>query len=100
MPFREREASARSRVCGCESQAASSDVGCYPMQFDFLCRPICFFRAPSSRSVSLARGCAGAGMAKELTALVDRQISVITNDGRNIIGILRGFDQVTNLILE
>ena len=39
-------------------------------------------------------------MAKELTALVDTQISVITNDGRNIIGILRGFDQVTNLILE
>ena len=26
--------------------------------------------------------------------------SVITNDGRNIIGILRGFDQTTNLILE
>ena len=39
-------------------------------------------------------------MAKELTALVDTQISVITNDGRNIIGILRGFDQTTNLILE
>ena len=39
-------------------------------------------------------------MAKELTALVDRQISVITNDGRNIIGILRGVDQTTNLILE
>ena len=40
------------------------------------------------------------GMAKELTALVGKQISVITNDGRNIIGILRGFDQTTNLILE
>ena len=39
-------------------------------------------------------------MAKELTPLVDTQISVITNDGRNIIGILRGFDQTTNLILE
>ena len=31
---------------------------------------------------------------------MDTQISVITNDGRNIIGILRGFDQTTNLILE
>ena len=39
-------------------------------------------------------------MAKELTALVATQISVSTNDGRNIIGLLRGLDQVTNLILE
>ena len=39
-------------------------------------------------------------MVKELTPLVDTQISVITNDGRNIIGILRGFHQTTNLILE
>lgn len=27
-------------------------------------------------------------------------ISVITNDGRNIVGVLRGFDQATNLILD
>ena len=27
-------------------------------------------------------------------------VSVITNDGRNIIGILRGFDVTNNLILE
>ena len=27
-------------------------------------------------------------------------VSVITNDGRNIVGILRGFDVTTNLILE
>ena len=39
-------------------------------------------------------------MAKELTPLVDTQISVITNDGRNIIGILRGFDQTTNLLIR
>ncbi|KAJ8559685.1 sm-like protein LSM8 [Lycium barbarum] len=35
-----------------------------------------------------------------LESLVDQQISVITNDGRNIVGILRGFDQATNLILD
>jgi small nuclear ribonucleoprotein (snRNP)-like protein len=27
-------------------------------------------------------------------------ITVITNDGRNIVGNLRGFDQATNLILD
>lgn len=27
-------------------------------------------------------------------------ISVITNDGRNLVGNLRGFDQTTNLILD
>lgn len=27
-------------------------------------------------------------------------ISVITNDGRNLVGNLRGFDQTTNVILD
>mmetsp|Transcript_24895 Transcript_24895/g.34854 ORF Transcript_24895/g.34854 Transcript_24895/m.34854 type:complete len:95 (+) Transcript_24895:95-379(+) len=35
-----------------------------------------------------------------LEDLVDQPISVITNDGRNIVGILRGFDQLTNVILD
>ncbi|KAJ0989123.1 hypothetical protein J5N97_007479 [Dioscorea zingiberensis] len=33
-------------------------------------------------------------------SLVDQTISVITNDGRNIVGILKGFDQATNIILD
>lgn len=35
-----------------------------------------------------------------LTNFVGTTISVITNDGRTIVGILRGYDQATNLILE
>jgi small nuclear ribonucleoprotein (snRNP)-like protein len=35
-----------------------------------------------------------------LESLIDQTISVITNDGRNIMGVLRGFDQATNLILD
>eukprot|EP00898_Chlorokybus_atmophyticus_P003215 jgi/Chlat1/3895/Chrsp26S04179 len=35
-----------------------------------------------------------------LESLVDQPISVITSDGRNIVGVLRGFDQTTNLILD
>ena len=27
-------------------------------------------------------------------------VAVITNDGRNIVGLLRGYDQATNLILD
>ena len=35
-----------------------------------------------------------------LESLVDQTISVITNDGRNIVGVLKGFDQSTNIILD
>lgn len=35
-----------------------------------------------------------------LDPLVDSKVSVITNDGRNFVGILTGFDQATNLILS
>lgn len=31
---------------------------------------------------------------------IDKQVNVITSDGRNIIGLMRGFDQVCNAILE
>ena len=27
-------------------------------------------------------------------------IAVVTNDGRNIVGVLRGYDQQTNMILD
>eukprot|EP00877_Chromochloris_zofingiensis_P006892 jgi/Chrzof1/2456/Cz11g16130.t1 len=32
--------------------------------------------------------------------MVDSPITVITSDGRHIVGILRGYDQATNLILD
>ncbi|KAI8477236.1 MAG: hypothetical protein J3K34DRAFT_398766 [Monoraphidium minutum] len=35
-----------------------------------------------------------------LVNMVDSVITVITNDGRHIVGVLRGYDQATNLILE
>ncbi|XP_066368833.1 sm-like protein LSM8 isoform X2 [Miscanthus floridulus] len=41
---------------------------------------------------------ASGGLALE--PLVDQVISVITNDGRNIVGTLRGFDQATNIIRD
>ena len=31
---------------------------------------------------------------------MDCQISVVTNDGRVIVGVLRGYDQATNVILD
>jgi U6 snRNA-associated Sm-like protein LSm8 len=37
---------------------------------------------------------------RTLTSMVDARVSVITNDGRHIGGVLRGFDQVVNVILE
>merc|ERR1712083_703696 len=32
--------------------------------------------------------------------LTDSIVSLVTNDGRQMVGLLRGFDQQTNLILE
>eukprot|EP00605_Chrysophyceae_sp_TOSAG23-4_P000787 GSChrysophyteH1.ASY1.ANO1.876.1 assembled CDS len=35
-----------------------------------------------------------------LREYVDKVVSVITNDGRQIVGTLKGFDQTINIILE
>lgn len=35
-----------------------------------------------------------------MASWVDTTVSVITNDGRNIVGTLRGYDQTNNLILD
>mmetsp|Transcript_15922 Transcript_15922/g.28282 ORF Transcript_15922/g.28282 Transcript_15922/m.28282 type:complete len:99 (+) Transcript_15922:313-609(+) len=35
-----------------------------------------------------------------LANMLDTTISVITNDGRNIIGILKGYDQTNNLVVD
>ncbi|EOD10683.1 hypothetical protein EMIHUDRAFT_240187 [Emiliania huxleyi CCMP1516] len=39
-------------------------------------------------------------MSAMLEPLVDKVVQVITNDGRNIVGLLKGFDQTTNVILD
>lgn len=39
-------------------------------------------------------------MASILEPLVEQQISVVTNDGRLFVGVLRGFDQTSNVILS
>lgn len=39
-------------------------------------------------------------MAQTLEELVGLTVSVITNDGRNIVGTMKGFDHKTNVILD
>eukprot|EP00964_Phaeocystis_antarctica_P023716 scaffold13249_cov62-Phaeocystis_antarctica.AAC.5 len=39
-------------------------------------------------------------MAAMLDGMVDKVVQVVTNDGRNIVGMLKGFDQTTNVILD
>ena len=42
-------------------------------------------------------------MSTKVTGLVEyvnSLVSVVTNDGRHLIGTLKGFDQATNLILD
>ena len=39
-------------------------------------------------------------MAAMIEAYLDKVVQVVTNDGRNIVGVLKGFDQTTNVGLE
>ena len=39
-------------------------------------------------------------MAAMMEGYVNKVVQVVTNDGRNIVGVLKGFDQTTNIILE
>ncbi|XP_018336022.1 U6 snRNA-associated Sm-like protein LSm8 [Agrilus planipennis] len=39
-------------------------------------------------------------MAAGLDAFVNHTVSIITSDGRNFIGTLKGFDQTINIILD
>ncbi|KAG2423244.1 hypothetical protein HXX76_015500 [Chlamydomonas incerta] len=36
----------------------------------------------------------------KLTDLVGSQVTVITNDGKHYVGVLRGYDQTWNLLLQ
>jgi U6 snRNA-associated Sm-like protein LSm8 len=35
-----------------------------------------------------------------LDELINKTVSVVTSDGRNMMGVLQGFDQTTNLVLD
>jgi len=39
-------------------------------------------------------------MGSQLESFVNRIVSIITSDGRNFVGTLKGFDQTINLILD
>lgn len=39
-------------------------------------------------------------MASTLKDLLEKTVSIITNDGRNIIGLMKGYDQTLNVVLE
>lgn len=39
-------------------------------------------------------------MSSSLESYINRTVSVITADGRNIVGTLKGFDQTINVILD
>ena len=62
------------------------------------CAPRSAYDAFSAAHAAASAG--AAAMASALKEMIGKQISVITCDGRNIVGTLRGYDQVTNVILE
>jgi len=42
----------------------------------------------------------GSTMSLNLQSMVDKLVTIITTDGRLLVGYLRGYDQTTNLILS
>ena len=48
----------------------------------------------------LQRAVDNVAMAAMIESYVDKVVQIVTNDGRNIVGVLKGFDQTTNVILE
>ena len=55
--------------------------------------------ASARATVRRARGVMSAN-GGALGGMVHARVHVLTNDGRHVVGTLRGFDQVTNVILE
>ena len=51
-------------------------------------------------SCQRARAADDVTMAAMIESYVDKVVQIVTNDGRNIVGVLKGFDQTTNVILE
>ena len=47
-----------------------------------------------------ARAMSAGAAAAPLASMLNARVHLITNDGRHVVGTLRGFDQVTNVILE
>ena len=43
---------------------------------------------------------AATAMAAMLEGMVDKMVQAVPNDGRNIVGLVKGFDQTTNVILD
>ncbi|KAJ1636136.1 U6 snRNA-associated Sm-like protein LSm8 [Pavlovales sp. CCMP2436] len=43
---------------------------------------------------------ARAASAVDLESVIGKPVHVVTNDGRNIVGVLKGYDQKTNVILD
>ncbi|KAL1445865.1 hypothetical protein WDU94_003538 [Cyamophila willieti] len=54
-------------------------------------RPICYQKDWWKQSFRMAAG---------LESYVNRVVSIITADGRNFVGTLKGFDQTINIILD
>ncbi|KAG8459694.1 hypothetical protein KFE25_003146 [Diacronema lutheri] len=39
-------------------------------------------------------------MASDLQSCVGKPVHVVTNDGRHLLGVLKGYDQKTNVVLD
>ena len=57
-------------------------------------------KAPAFLRRCLQRAVDNVAMAAMIESYVDKVVQIVTNDGRNIVGVLKGFDQTTNVILE
>lgn len=57
-------------------------------------------KPPIEKGQKRETGAKPVGRKSLLVDYVDKAVTVITNDGRNILGEMKGFDQVCNVILD
>ncbi|OUC48368.1 LSM domain protein [Trichinella nativa] len=55
---------------------------------------------PKGKGMSVQSVVLSAIMAAALEPFLEKLVSIITGDGRHIVGIMKGFDQTINLVLE
>jgi small nuclear ribonucleoprotein (snRNP)-like protein len=90
------------RVCAClRVSAGSLSVFVYHLH---ACVSLCACLSSVSLSFVLCHTCISPALTYILSicpcSYLTEIVSVITNDGRHIVGILKGFDQAVNVILE
>lgn len=94
--FARVRATARVSTCRCKQRCKSVQKTISPASNKCESRVV----GVASVTAALFARVSTRAMAAMMEGMVDKVVQVVTNDGRNIVGLLKGFDQTTNVILD